>query len=104
MKQEKKWPVWMDLRYYDQTSGGIMGYTGSMNNSGMMMDVLYRYKITESSIIRWRVDDKLLDDQGIKTMFLLFEKHRKEIEENYEKRKTSIQETKGIDPGSAAQP
>lgn len=99
MKQ-KKWPKWLEIRYYDEASKGIMGLTICVNNSEMMMEVLFRYKLSEPSIIRWRVDEILLDSEGIKKIFTLYDKHRKEIEEKYEKRKTTIQETEGTDPGS----
>lgn len=80
MKQEKKWPKFIELYYYDEDSGSIMGFCGFMNDVAMIMDVLFRYKITEPNLLRWMVNDTLLDNEGISKMFVLYEKYRKGAE------------------------
>ncbi|MBT2718299.1 hypothetical protein [Bacillus sp. ISL-57] len=77
MKQEKKWPKYIELYYYDEDSGSIMGFRGFMNDAGMIMDVLFRYRITEPNLLRWMVNDTLLDEEGVSKMFVLYEKYRK---------------------------
>ncbi|WP_260288519.1 hypothetical protein [Peribacillus aracenensis] len=107
MRQEKKWPKFIELQYYDESSGGIKGFSGFMNNSEMMLEVLYRYRITEPNLLRWVVQDikdpskevKVLNSEAISKMFVLYDLHRKEIEEKNEKRETSNKKTKGTDPG-----
>ena len=103
MKQEKKWPKFIELQYYDENSGKIMGFSGFMNDSAMMLEVLFRYKITEPNLLRWMVNDTLLNNEGISKMFSLYEKYQKEIGEKYEKWETVNQKTKGTDSGSESQ-
>ncbi|MGE6379585.1 hypothetical protein [Peribacillus muralis] len=107
MKQTHRWPKFIELQYYDENSGGIIGFSGFMNNREMIFDVLYRYGITEPNLLRWGVQETkdtsnkmtVLSDEAISKMFILYEVHRKEIEEINEKRKTSNQEAKTADPG-----
>lgn len=83
------WPKWIDIRYYDDKTGGIYGYTGCANNREMLFEMVDRLKIKEyKDYIFMRVNEELQSDEAVMAFYTWMEKKRKERFEDEERKKS----------------
>lgn len=81
---------WIRIEYEDQTTGGIYGYTRSVQNSYQLIEVFEKYEISRNSVVFFSVNDVLQTTEEIDQVFLWYEKKLKELNED-EKRKATKQ-------------
>lgn len=87
MDTKGKWPKFIQILYYESSSGGVVGYSAFVNNQRMLCDAIYRRKMNYQDVSFFYVgttDIKeelvLLSKEQVKKTFEKVEEYRKELE------------------------
>lgn len=89
MTTNKKWPKWIELRYYKQDSNAIMGYTGNAPNANILFQMFKKLNVSHSEIITFHINGKLANEEEKTDFYKWLNKTEKEIEIHEESKKTN---------------
>ncbi|WP_445506732.1 hypothetical protein [Niallia sp. 03190] len=85
---KKEWPKWIELRYFNNVNGGIMGYLGSASNPSMLFENINRLDIKNPQDISFmHVNQEQQSKESIQQFFDWMEKKKEEIAKNEARKK-----------------